>query len=283
MVEQLQKTVESILQKKEVKLVAGYELNSNQQVTPVFIEKPEEAKSLVWNEHCVFNLARYLPEMLDYVEEGKVGIVAKGCDVKAITGLIQENQVDRDRVVIIGMDCFGQKEEGKEQFKTNCPGCQVHCPPVYDHLIEDKQQNQEAPAKEEKEDPLEAKSPEERWEYWQKQFSKCIRCYACREVCPMCYCSECVVDSNQPQWCSPLPVLSGNYGWNMIRAFHLAGRCVECGECERACPVDIPLMKLNRKMAREVKEQFDYTPGESWEAPLPLNDFKKEEEAEFIK
>ena len=93
-------------------------------------------------------------------------------------------------------------------------------------------------------DRLEAMSREERWAFWQKELSRCMKCYACRSSCPMCYCEHCTMDCNRPQW---VPVAShglGNLEYHMVRTMHLAGRCVECGDCGRACPVGIPVHLL---------------------------------------
>jgi Na+-translocating ferredoxin:NAD+ oxidoreductase RnfC subunit len=94
----------------------------------------------------------------------------------------------------------------------------------------------------------------------------------------MCYCKECISERNIPQWIGQSPSLKGNFEWNVVRAFHLAGRCVECGECERACPVNIPLMKLNKKMMKEMKELFDYTSGEKSDAKPAICDFYPEKD-----
>ena len=122
-------------------------------------------------------------------------------------------------------------------------------------------------------DQMEALPPEERWEFWKDHFDRCIRCYACRQVCPMCYCKRCIVEKNQPQWVETSPHLRGNTAWNVIRAFHLTGRCVGCGECERVCPVGIPLSKINDKMAKVVLDQFDYQAGMDSTTPSPFTTF----------
>ncbi len=268
-VEQLHKIAKSLLKDNKIDILIGYRQADNNLVTPCFIENENEVEKLAWNENCVQNLSVFLKPTLTEIKKEKIGIVAKGCDVKAIIGLIQENQLKRENVVIIGMECYGQKEADDKQFFSKCTTCTVQTPKVNDELIKAEEKDKKT-------------SPEERWDFWNKEFTKCIRCYACREICPFCYCKECVADCNSPQWCSPVPSLKGNTSWNIIRAYHLGGRCVDCGECERACPVDIPLTLLNRALAKEVKEVFNYTPGESWEVKLPLNDFMKEDKEEFI-
>ena len=119
----------------------------------------------------------------------------------------------------------------------------------------------EAPA--ETEDPrdreiaqLECLHADERWRFWQRQFARCLRCYACRAVCPLCYCSSCIAEKHRPQWVPTTIDDRGNGAWNVIRALHLAGRCTGCDECARVCPAGIRLDLINRKLALEVERQF---------------------------
>ncbi len=287
-IKRLKQEVKKLFQDKKVDLIIGYEKGKDGfSITPCFVDNESEIEKLIWNEYCVYNLSVYLPEVLKpRIENRKpIGIVAKGCDVKSIVGLIQENQIKRENIVIIGIEC--EKQVIDDKVLDKCQYCQAHIPKVYDILINSP--NIASRKENQGKDPyaslaeFEIKKSGEKWDFWKKQFEKCIRCYACRQVCPLCYCQECIADQNIPQWILSSPGLKGNVAWNITRAYHLAGRCIDCGECERVCSMNIPLSKLNKKMSKEIKELFDYSPGESWKAKPPLDDFKESDPQDFIR
>ena len=270
-----------LLEEGQVEMVIGYCAGSLPDTArPVFVRRPEDADQLIFDRNCYHNLSVYLtrPEIK---ELGRVAVVAKGCDVKSIIVLLQEHQLDRDDVVIIGVGCDGVGEP--RLFK--CDHCDVHVPKLYDHLLGEASETDstESDTLTLRTAELDAMTPDERWAFWQDHFSRCIKCYACRQVCPLCYCTTCIVDKNQPQWIETSAHTRGNFAWNLIRALHLAGRCIGCDECSRVCPAVIPLYLLNDRAAREILERFDYRAGYDAENPPPLAVYRTDDTEEFIR
>ena len=265
-----------------VEAVVGWEQGTYRDKTaPVIVRRAEEADRLLFNERCTNNLMTYLKR--EPVRSLKrVGIVAKGCDIKALIGLIQESQVPREQVKILAVTCPGVKN-ADGTLPVKCQACEVNTPNFYDEIVGDKiASNPDRAARFKEIEKLESMSPAERHRFWRDEFDKCIRCYACRQACPLCICNRCIAEKNQPQWIETSAHPRGNFAWNLIRAYHLAGRCVECEACETACPANIPLMLLNRQMAKVVEQTFDYQAGRDPEVQPPLRTFKLDDDNSFI-
>ncbi len=263
-----------------------------------------------------------------------VALVVKGCDSRAVNVLLQEKFIDRSQVLVLGISCektgmadakklaktlqgqelkaleFGldetfvaTTEDGQvtipaaEVLAERCRECKANVPLISDMLLGDKTTRTPAEPFASVE-PLESLSPEERWNFWREQFDRCIRCYACRSVCPMCYCEECVVDSinyavtadtpaqekaQKIRWIERSSEKSENIVYHLVRAIHLAGRCIDCAECERACPLDIPLRFLNKKLEKDAFALFGYEPGLDASLPSLVSSFKEDDPQEFIR
>jgi len=284
---ELRSKAKELLASGEVKRVIGYAAGSMPfKCTPDFAETPEEADQLVWNPTCVNNLSVYLPQG---ASKEKVAVVLKPCDVKNVVELIKENQVDRENVVLIAMSCPGvlniealkdidpreiQSVEWKDgevtvrtssgettiprdqAFLSKCLTCDLGEPVLSDVKIGKFGDRAAAGDKFASVEEYEKLSPAERRAFWAKQFEQCIRCYGCRQACPTCYCKECFVDKQAQMWASKATDPTSNWFFHMTRMMHLAGRCTGCGECERACPMNIPLSLISKRMALDVMEMF---------------------------
>jgi ferredoxin len=264
----------------EVACVVGYERSPKGRIRPVFVFDETEADRLVWDQQCHHNLVVYLPELLTPTRRGaapeRLAVVAKPCDVRALNVLIHERQITRDQLFVIGISCPGMA--GDDGLQPHCRRCKERVPVFYDALVGDPAQVEEEPEVWADVVEMEAMSAAERLAYWVREFDRCIRCYACRQACPGCYCAECLAEQVDPQWVSIAHGVPQKAFFHIMRAYHLAGRCVECNACDQACPMHLPLSLLNRKIAKEVQALFDYTAGADAGTLPPLATFQKDEE-----
>lgn len=261
--------------------------------SPALATTPEQAARLIFSPACVNNLSLYLTKAKkDVLKKGRIAIVAKGCDMRALAGLIGESQVKREDIYIIGVACAGVYGAGTPQAEPfseaniarKCRECTVRLPEGADFTAGTVTEPFSlTPIEAQDMARIEAMSQAERWAFWKGHFSRCIRCMACRQVCPFCYCEQCLCDKNRPQAVESSPRPAGNTAWHIVRAMHLAGRCGGCAECERVCPMDIPINLLNRRMAKELKELYDYEASCVPQEKGPLTQYREDDDQSFIK
>lgn len=317
--QELRDTAKRLLDEGAIDRLIGWSSGSLPMVsTPYFASTADEADELIFDARCGSNLTVYFTKDRRQIsrEGKKIGVVVKGCDARSVVLNLKENQIKRDDVVIIGVPCDGiidrsklnEKTDGKEviEFSDNgktisvkgkdfkldiprsevlsnsCLSCAHPDADVSDLFIGQRSGEQSDGRRYEAVDEFEKLSSEERWERTSQEYSKCIRCYACRNVCPACYCNECFVDQNDPQWIGKTLDLTDTLIFHVIRNLHVAGRCVECGACERACPMDIDLLLLNQKVAKEIAERFGTETGVDQDAKPAMSDFREDEKQDFI-
>jgi formate dehydrogenase subunit beta len=264
----------------EVGCVIGYERSSKGRVRPAFVYGEANADRLVWDQTCHHNLMVYLRDQVLPSRRKdappRVAVVAKPCDVRALNVLIQEDQVRRDQVFVIGLACPGMLDGDDRQER--CHRCKERVPVFYDALVGTPPEVVVEEDTWEDVVKLEDMTPADRLAFWAREFDRCIRCYACRQACPGCYCFECLAEQVDPSWVSIAHRVPEKAFFHVMRAYHLAGRCVECQACDQACPMHIPLSLLNRKIAKEVKALFGYVTGGDADTSPPLVTFHKDEE-----
>jgi len=278
---------------------------------PHFARTPEDCGQFVWTSFARVNLATYLPKY-----PGKVALIARGCEARSAVGQVVESQIPRDKLYVIGVGCQGLVDPEAvlarekrpirevteeltsinlagdgwtaslpkaEVWRRNCKTCLCRTPK---DLADEMLGGDEPPLPADDFADLKAlaaKPPQEKMAYFKGLVKDCLRCYACRQACPLCYCPVCFVDETRPQWLGKSKDEMDTFTFHLLRAFHCAGRCTSCGSCEAACPMDLKLREFNRLLEEEVQKDWQFVPGASWDQKPPLTTYRPDDEADFIK
>lgn len=310
--DELRKAAREALENGAEVVIGWREGHDPARLTPYFASTPEECDRLVFGPGAVHNLAGYLTGM----RGKKVAVIVKGCDSRTVAQLLSEGLLNREELTVIGISCGGvldrarireavggkpvsavevdvdggsvEIEAGGEAVKVSlddllvdrCLRCRFPNPVISDTTLGEERQPREpeggphADLDEFLDLPL-----EERFRHWERELGRCVRCYACRNACPLCVCQDhCLAESRSPAWLSQSSSVRDKLMFQVIHAMHTAGRCTECGECQRACPMDIPVLDLKRMLGRETEELFGHVAGTDPGAIAPLLTFKAEED-----
>jgi len=275
----MQERAASLIAEGTVSYVIGWRATRFPDKTAVFfVRNAEDAKRLVWNAYTVPLTAKYLTE--DRWPDKRIGIFARGCDSKAINRLLRDHQAERENLYIIGLPCEGKRDD-------RCLSCQRRDPVIYDELLwEPGSEPEQTPERgrfyraEEVEALNQAAA---KFDYWEDVYGRCIRCYACRNVCPVCTCRECYVDMHRDGLQGKRHDAAENRVFGVTRAFHVGDRCIECGECERACPMGLPILGQTQKLIKTVQAlSGDYESGLDAEDGNFLGKFDLDDKDAFL-
>ena len=243
----------NLFKEEKAKIIIGFTQSEVEgSTTPFFMRTTEDAERLAWDDRCTPNLAKYLLE-----KRGKVGIIAKACDARAIVMYMVEQQIKRDDIYIIGVECPGMKSSDAA-VSCGCEVCKVRIPPIYNVLIKYGGEIT-LPDNGNESHTIEI---ENNLQKFQNEIEKCILCYACRQACYGCYCKSCFVDMTVPKKWLPGEINEGaKMAFHLGRAMHLGGRCVECGACERVCPSGVKIRYLIQEITKFIRELYGYEAG----------------------
>lgn len=303
-----------LLEEGKVDVFIGYKEGSVPMVNePVIIRESKKADLLFWDVNCSLNLCNYITKRTD-----NIGIVASGCNSRSIVTHIVENQIKRGQLYIVGIPCTGMidhravqtavgdkeilefeelegdkfkvKGEGFEKtlqnsefLRSNCAVCTHRNPVIYDEMVAEPVEEQSDVEAYKDVEEIEAMDPDKRWEFFSSIISSCIRCYACRNACPLCYCPVCFVDESRPQWVGKSIDPTDTMTFHLLRAYHCAGRCTDCGACERVCPVGIPVRQFTKKLNKDMESLFSWEAGLSLDQRPPLDVYRPDDYNDFIR
>ena len=311
--EKIRETAKRLLEEEKVDVFIGYRKGTVPMMNePLLVNHPDKVDQLYWDNFCGLNLCNYLTKRTD-----KIGIIANGCNSRNMVTHIIENQIKRDQLYIVGIPCEGmidhravsravkQKEildieqEGstflvkgkdfeetfeKEKFlQSNCAVCRHRNPVMYDEILGDPVEEQTDVNPYADVEKIEKMDPEKKQGFFQRLISRCIRCYACRNSCPLCYCPTCFVDESAPQWVGKSIDPTDTMTFHFLRAYHCAGRCTDCGACERVCPMGISMRQFTKKLNKDTEELFSWEAGLDPEKRPPLDVYRPDDYNDFIK
>jgi formate dehydrogenase subunit beta len=239
--------VRKLLEEGKVAGYLGYKLVEGHPLpylfTPDNLEELDQA--IVTPGNARYPLDKLLQVLAVRYPESVFAIQVRGCDERGLNELYKWGQLDTEKVELVGIACPQEQADYCE------------CPGPWASVI-DYGEKCEPVLKSQRVNRIEELPLQGAFQEWLDHFARCVKCYGCRDVCPMCFCKECSLEHPELMSTGKVPP---DTIFQLVRAIHMAGRCIDCGLCEEACPADIPLRVLYKKGNALVKELFEYDTG----------------------
>ena len=263
MLEQIRQRAKEVLEKKEADGVLALKKGFWDVIHPHVFSSPDEIDALVLEPKWLLaKMARTI--LREKPQTYRLAVVVRGCDERAIIELTKRSQIDRDRLLTLGVACDANQAKvclcsRPYPQKLDAGSTVEGVDPLVDERVK----------------PYLEGDDRERMEKWAEQLRRCIKCYGCRNSCPICICVPCKLEDDV--WVERGVVPAEMVTFHLIRAFHLSDTCVACGACQEACPVGIPLMTLQLSMREALRRDYSYEAGLDMDRKSPvLFDFVKE-------
>ena len=265
MIDSIKDKVKVLLETGEIEGFLGL-VRQNGHIAPHLFKKGEALDDMSLGDYkgsgdARYPLNKYLINIAKAYPDATFGVLVRGCDDRGLQTLSTWNQLDSHKVVAVGLAC-------PQELADACECSQPYPAEITSGERAEPGQARSVAA-------IDALGLSERFSYWMSEFVKCIKCYGCSNVCPMCFCSECSLKCDDLVKSGELPPEIPVF--HHTRAMHMVGRCVDCGLCEEACPSGIPLRTLYKKVGSVMEEKFDFKTGyvEGQRSPLNIIDGKK--------
>ncbi len=259
MIDDVKNKVKELLESGKVKGFLGLAMK-NGHTAPHLFTSPDELDSMVLGDSAEAGDNRYplnklLITLTRKYPEDKFGVLVRGCDERGLKTLFIWNQLKPENIYPVGISC-------PQELADKCE-CLKPYPDEFVGTEKAKESSYNSVAQ------LDEKEINERFASWMAEFSKCIKCYGCRDICPMCFCKECTLETHELIPTGEIPPEIPIF--HLVRAVHMAGRCIDCGLCNEVCPADIPLRTLYKKVSDIIDKEFNYRPGFTIDEKPPLN------------
>jgi len=207
----------NLLETGKVDIFLGYKMMAGHPLPHAFgRHNPVEVQEMILGP-ARYPLEKLAVEILAARPDLKIGILARDCNRRALNVLTVHQQVAPGQVQVLEVSCCPsplQRHADCSSLEAKEFGAGKKEIGIDNNLTPDR---------------LEAMEPTERFSRWMYEFQKCLKCYGCRDICPVCFCRECSLEHEDLIGTGDLPPEVPIF--HLVRAVHMAGRCIDCGLC----------------------------------------------------